>query len=421
MEVLIIVVLSLLNGVFSMSEIALVSARKFKLENAAKRGNKGAKKALELAESPNKFLSTVQIGITLIGLLTGIYSGKNITSDVKAWLLNIPALAPYAEGLSVTCVLIFITFLSLVLGELLPKRIGMSFPETVASAVARPMHYVSLITAPFVWLLTHTSDLLLRLMGIRSETDSIVTEEEIKSIVQESADSGQIDEIEQDIVERVFALGDRQVDALMTHRSDIVWLDVADSLEDIRDRVRKERYSVYPVCDGDLDNFKGVVYINDLFIHSGPDFKLIDKLKQPLFVPDTSTAYQLLESFRKSRQHYAVLIDEYGTLQGVITLDDIVDALVGDVSAEHHDEYQITEVDPNTWRVDGQYAMHEFLQYLEIEHYDHSNNDFNTIGGLFIHELNRLPKQGDKVTLGDFTLTVLKMDGHRVDEIEVKK
>src|SRR5215204_4434913 len=249
MEILIIVFLILLNGIFSMSEIALVSARKFKLESAAIKGNKNAKKALELSGNPNTFLSTVQIGITLIGILTGIYSGEKITEDVKSTIVTIPFLTEYAHSVSVALVLIVLTFFSIVFGELIPKRIGLMFPESIAMLVARPMTLVSKITKPFIWLLTKTNDLFLSIFGLKNRKEGIVSEEEIKAMVQESAEGGGIQEIEQDIVHRVFALGDRKVSELMTHRSDLVYFDINDNLDTIKKKAESEAHSVYPVVD----------------------------------------------------------------------------------------------------------------------------------------------------------------------------
>jgi putative hemolysin len=262
MEIVIILILVLLNGVFSMSEMSLVSSRKFKLENAKKRGSKGAKTALDLSENPTKFFSTVQIGITLIGILLGVYSGENLTNDVSLFLSKFEALAPYAHDISVGVIVLFITFLSIVFGELLPKRLGMTFPEPIAIALAQPMKILSVITSPFVWLLTSTNDIMLSLMGIKKTTDSKVSEEEIKSIIKESAEGGEIQDIEQSIVERVFELGDRKVNSLFTHRSEMVYFTTDDTWEQIREKINTEKHSAYPVCkNNDLDNVIGIVLL----------------------------------------------------------------------------------------------------------------------------------------------------------------
>ncbi len=316
MEILIILFLILLNGIFSMSEIALISARKNRLEMAAKKGNKNAKAALDLANSPNKFLSTVQIVITLIGILTGIYSGDKITTDVQNFVASFEALSPYANSIAVGIVVVTLTFFSLVLGELLPKRIGLNFPETIAKGVAYPMKFVSIITMPFIWLLTTSTDFLLKIFQIKPTADGKVTEEEIKAIIKEGTEVGEVQEIEQDIVERVFHIGDRKVNSLMTHRSDIVYLSLEDSKEEIKAKVIDELHSVYPVCEDNLDNVIGLVLLKYLFVsfESG-DFYLKTITKEPVYLIEQTSAYKALENFKTSKLHYAFVVDEHAIFQ----------------------------------------------------------------------------------------------------------
>jgi putative hemolysin len=265
LEIVIIFLLILLNGIFSMSEIALISARKNRLETAAKKGNTSAKTALDLANSPNKFLSTVQIGITLIGILTGIYSGDKITTDVETFFASYTLTSPYAHSIAVGVVVVVLTFFSLVLGELLPKRIGLNHPEAIAKAVAVPMKMISIVTAPFIWLLTVSTDGILKLLNIKPTADGKVTEEEIKAIIKEGTEVGEVQEIEQDIVERVFHIGDRKVNSLMTHRKSIVYLALDESYEELKTKILNELHSVYPVCSENLDEVIGVVLLKDLF------------------------------------------------------------------------------------------------------------------------------------------------------------
>lgn len=420
MEILIILILTLLNGLFAMSEIAVVSSRKFRLDELSRKGSKGAKKALELSESPNKFLSTVQIGITLIGILLGIYSGENLTNDFRAQIEKISYLQPYAHNIAVISVLLFITYLSIVLGELFPKRIGLTFPETISSVMAIPMHFLSKLTAPFVWLLTKTNDLLLRLFGINAQSDGIITEEEIKSMINESTESGEILAIEQDIVERVFALGDLKVGALMTHRSDLVWLDVHDQPAQIRARVEHEIHGAYPVSDDELDNVIGVVLLKSLFKHlDDPGFQLKDHIITPVYSPETTSAYKLLDDFRKNRIHYSIVLDEFGSVQGMITMDDILDALVGDVSAIDEKEYSIQETAPGNWIADGQFPIHEFMNYFELQEKDFEETDFATLAGFAISCLNAIPKAGDQFSWKNFDFEVQSMTKRRVDKIKI--
>lgn len=423
MEIVIIFILVLLNGVFSMSEMSLVSSRKFKLENAKKRGSKGAKTALDLSENPTKFLSTVQIGITLIGILLGVYSGENLTNDVAQFLSKFETLVPYAHDLAVGIIVLFVTYLSIVFGELLPKRLGMTFPEPIAIALAQPMKILSVITSPFVWLLTSTNDIVLSIMGIKKTTDSKVSEEEIKSIIKESAEGGEIQDIEQSIVERVFELGDRKVNSLFTHRSEMVYFTTDDTWEQIREKINTEKHSAYPVCkNNDLDNVIGIVLLKDLFSPKTEEhFNIKDYIKTPIFLNENTYAYKVLEIFKEAKMHYGIVVDEYGTTIGIVTMDDVVDALVGDVTENDQDEYQITQRDENSWLVDGQYAIIDFIKYFELNLNEDFDTKFTTVAGLLIHMNNTLPNIGEKFRFENYELEVIDKDGQRIDKIMVTK
>lgn len=423
MELLIIIGLVLLNGIFAMSELSLVSSKKFKLESAKKRGSSGAKAALDLSENPTKFLSTVQIGITLIGVLLGVYSGENLTNDVKDILLEIPLIQPYAESLAVVAIVVFITYLSIVLGELFPKRLGMTFPEPIIIAMAKPMQILAKVTSPFVWLLTTSNDLLQHIFGIKKISESRVSEEEIKSIIKESAEGGEIQDIEQNIVERVFELGDRKVNTLYTHRTDIVFFDVNDSWEAIKEKINNEKHSAYPVCrDKNLDKVIGMVLLKDLFTRKNNDeFNIMNHAREPLFLKENMYAYNVLEVFKREKMHYGIVIDEYGTTQGIVTMDDVVDALVGDVTEMDQDEYKIIARDEKSWLVDGQYAAIDFAKYFDL-YLDEENRDtYTTVAGLIIFMSDDLPEVGDKVKVGEYTLEVVDKDGQRIDKILVTK
>jgi putative hemolysin len=421
MELLIILFLILLNGVFSMSEIALISARKNRLETAAKKGNKNAKAALDLANSPNEFLSTVQIGITLIGILTGIYSGDKITTDVQNFVATFEALSPYSNSIAVGIVVIVLTFFSLVIGELLPKRIGLNFPEGIAKAVAFPMKIVSTVTMPFIWLLTTSTDFLLKMLQIKPTADGKVTEEEIKAIIKEGTEVGEVQEIEQDIVERVFHIGDRKVNSLMTHRSDIVYLSLEDTQEEIKAKVIDELHSVYPVCEDNLDNVIGLVLLKDLFVsfESG-QFDLKAITREPVYLIEQTSAYKALENFKTSKLHYAFVVDEHAIFQGVITLNDILEALVGDASDFDEDEYKLVSNEDGTWLVDGQYSLHDFLTFFDL---DELINDYEvtTVSGFFITELGNIPTQGEKIIWNKLELEALAMDGAKIDKVLIKQ
>jgi len=404
-----------------MSEIALISARKNRLETAAKKGNKNAKAALDLANSPNEFLSTVQIGITLIGILTGIYSGDKITTDVQNFVATFQALNPYANSIAVGIVVVVLTFFSLVLGELLPKRIGLNYPEAIAKAVALPMKIVSTVTMPFIWLLTTSTDFLLKILQIKPTADGKVTEEEIKAIIKEGTEVGEVQEIEQDIVERVFHIGDRKVNSLMTHRSDIVYLSLEDSKEEIKAKVIDELHSVYPVCEDNLDNVIGLVLLKDLFVsfESGT-FDLKSITRDAVYLIEQTSAYKALENFKTSKMHYAFVVDEHAIFQGVITLNDILEALVGDASDFDEDEYKLVSNDDGTWLVDGQYSLHDFLTFFDL---DELINDYEvtTVSGFFITELGNIPNQGDKIIWNKLDLEALVMDGAKIDKVLIKQ
>lgn len=405
-----------------MAEIALVSSRKFKLELYLKKGKKNAQKALDLQANPTKFLSTVQIGITLIGILLGMFSGEGLTRDAKAIFDTVPFLAPYAQYLASGLVVLVITFLSILFGELLPKRIGLTSPELIATAVSTLMQWIAKATSPFVWLLTRSNDIILKILRIKPNLESKVSEEEIKSIIQESTQGGEIQEIEQNIVERVFDLGDLTVESLMTHHSDVVWFELNESLSQIKDKAREELHSAYPVCEGNLNQVRGVVLLKELsVVENGRNFKITDHIRKPIFVPETAPAYSLLAEFKKAKIHYAVVVDEYGGTVGFLTMDDILDALVGDVSEEAHDEYGIQERDETTWFADAQFSYFEFLRYFDIDYDREQKNTFQTIGGLVIHTLNTVPRAGDKIVFEGLEIEVVDMDNQRIDKLLISK
>ncbi len=420
MEILIILFLILLNGIFSMSEIALISARKNRLESAAKKGNQSAQAALDLSNSPNKFLSTIQIGITLIGILTGIFSGAKITDDVQLFITGFDILKPYANSIAVGIVVVVLTFFSLVLGELLPKRIGLNHPEAIAKAVAIPMKMISIATAPFIWLLTISTEFLLKILMIKPSADGKVTEEEIKAIIKEGTEGGEVQEIEQDIVERVFHIGDRKVNSLMTHRQSVVFLPLASNREQVKEFMLKELHSVYPVYGENYDDIVGVVNLKNIFSNIDNEaFNLEKILTDAPFIMEQTSAYKALENFKKSGVHYAFVSDEYGIFQGIITLNDILEALVGDASDFNNDDYQLIEREDGTWLVDGHYSLHDFLTYFEL---DELTNDYEvtTVSGLIMTELSRIPKQGEKLIWQKYELEVIDMDGVRIDKVMVK-
>ncbi len=420
MEIFIIIGLILLNGLLSMSEIALVSARKTRLDMEAKKGNKSAQTALNLANEPDRFLSTIQIGITLIGILTGLYSGDAFASDLAEVVSLVPGLEPYALGLSKAAIVIVVTYLTLIMGELVPKRIGMGYSERVSMVVAKPMNLLSKLASPFVWLLSKSTALVIKIAGIKNGEATKVTEEEIKAVVKEGFAGGEVQEVEQDIVERVFNLGDRNVGSIMTHRSDLVWLDLTDSNEQIREKVQENLFNIYPVASEEFDNFKGVVYLKDLFGRiDEPDFSLEQVVRPPQYLPENQSVYNALEQFKQARVKYGIVTDEFGCIQGIVTLKDIMEGLIGQVP-EAGEEAEITERSDGTWLVDGQYSFYDFLEYFNLEDL-YAEHDYNTLSGLILEILERVPKTGETLTWLNFQFEIVDMDGARIDKVLVKK
>lgn len=420
MELLIVIGLILLNGLFSMSEIALVSARKARLEMEARKGKKSAQKALELANNPDKFLSTIQIGITLIGIITGLFSGEAFAQDLAEILSEISWLQPYALTTSKLVIVIIVTYLTLVFGELVPKRVGMGLAEKVAVLTAKPMNILSRITSPFVWILTKSTALIIRLWGLDKIEENKVTEEEIKAIVKEGFDGGEVQEVEQDIVERVFSLGDRDVGSIMTHRSELVWMDIRDTPEQIRDKVKENLYNIYPVASDKFDNIVGVVYLKDLFACiDSPDFTLSQVLRPAQFVPENQSVYNALEQFKTARVNYGLVADEFGGIQGIVTLKDILEALIGQV-LDADEELEIKERSDGTWLVDGQYSFYNFLEYFDMEDL-YAEHDYNTLSGLILEQLERVPTTGDKLIWTHFEFEIIDMDKARIDKVLVRK
>jgi len=421
MEALIIVALILLNGWFSLSEMSLVSMKRSRLEGDAKRGDKKALQAIKLSSVPDKFLSTVQIGITTIGILTGIFSGSDVAIWLSRLIARIPDLKSSSYSIAVFIIVLFVTYLTLIFGELLPKRIAMNNPEKVARFVAAPMNVLSKIGSPFVWLLSVSTHGFMKLFGINETSSSRVTGEEIKAIIQEGTEEGEIQEVEHDIVERVFNLGDRDVNSLMTHRNDLVWLDVEEPLDEIRKAIESTVHNVYPVASEQLDEIVGVVFLKDFFANFGsPDFNLRNYLKPAQFVPETMNGYNVLELFRKSQQFYAIVTDEFGSVQGIVTINDLMEALVGNmVEPDEHDE-QIIEREDGTWLVDGQYSFYDFLAYFDMEDL-YQEHDFNTLSGLILDILEHIPSTAEKLRWKNFEMEIVDMDAARIDKVLVKR
>jgi putative hemolysin len=420
MEIIILLVLIFINGLFVMSEIALVSARKARLESQAEKGDLRARRALDLANSPEKFLSAAQIGITLIAILTGVYSGERFSRDLKPYIEQIGFLKPYAGTVATTIIVIIVTFLSIIFGELIPKQIGLLRAEKIAKLVSGPMNAFASFTHPIVWSLNKISNLFFHIFNIKKMKDDAVTEEEIKTMITEGTEAGTIDEAEQAIINRVFHLGDRNITSLMTHRSDIIWFNLHDSEEKIKEKITSEPHSVYPICDGHIDEIKGVVSIKDLYV--SPDNVLFKDFMRPaLFVPDNNSPFQVMEKFRQSKIHSCFIVDEYGSILGLVTLNDILEAIIGEIPQPDMEDYEINEREDGSFLVDAQIPFYDFLTKFEkADWMNEGEQDFDTLAGFILHRLERIPKTGDKLEWKGFKIEIIDMDGHRIDKVLVK-
>ena len=404
-----------------MSEIALISARKSSLKSEASKGSKSARKALGLQDNPDRLLSSVQIGITLIGLLTGLFSGNKIATLLAQVLADAGLEYRLASGLAQTLIIIVVTFLSIVLGELVPKRIGMNSAERVAMVMAGPMSFISKLAKPVVWLLSKSTSLIICLLGVK-EQESKVTEEEIKSIIQEGTDVGEVLPVEQDIVGRVFTLGDLTVSSIMTLRSDIVWLERSMTEAEVRECIERNLYEEYPVVDNDLDHVVGILRLKDFVVNSGkPHFSLEKMLTRPTYFHENMSVYKTLEEMKSQKVSRALVCDEFGSCCGIITHKDILEALIGDMHDDIEDTPDIVErAGGGGWLVGGQCMMYEFLDHFGLDE-AMQDYEFTTVAGLILHTLERMPTVGECVRWGEFTFEVVDMDGPRIDKVIVKK
>ena len=424
LEIALVILLILANGVFAMSETAFVSARKVRLQQWANEGNAKAAAALEFVNSPNRLLSTVQLGITLIGILAGAFGGATIAGALAEKIHAIPWLAPYSDAIALALVVIVITYLSLVIGELVPKRIALNNPERIAMFMVRTMQVLSAISSPFIRLLSLSTEGILRLIGLRPSSEPPITEEEINVLIEEGTQIGTFEAAEQDMIERIFRLGDRRVSALMTHRPDIIWLDINDPLLDITQTIRESIYSRFPVCDGSLDNVLGMLHVKDLLLQYmvGQPLDLKAALQTPLYVIDNTSTLKVLELFKQTGQQAALVIQEYGDIEGLITLNDILEAIVGDISSNDDlDHPQAVQREDGSWLLDGMLPIDELKDILHVRALpEESSGDYETLAGFVLTELGRIPAPADHFEWDRFRFEVMDMDGRRIDKVLVQ-
>ena len=416
-EILIVLAIILVNAVFVLSEMSVASSRKVRLQERVNDGDKRAATALKLIEHPNLFLATVQIGITLVGVFLGAVGGARLSGPLSGLLLGVPALAPYADALALTTVVIAITFVSIVLGELVPKRIALHNPERLASLLAGPMLLVSTLFKPFVWLLGRITDLILKLMGVEPGNEPPVTEEEIQLLIDQGTQAGVFEEAEHDMVEGVFSLADQRVYSLMTPRPDVVWLDIGDSIEEIREKLAQSNFSRFPVRQGSLDAIVGIVKARDLLVQSLNNEPIVLKnlLRPAFFVPETMFASRALELFKEKGTDMLLVIDEFGALQGLLTINDILEEIVGEMEIE---EPQATQRPDGSWLLDGMLEVDEFKEIFDLPLLPHED-EYETLSGFVMMSLGRVPQPTDRFEWHGLKFEVMDMDGRRVDKVLV--
>lgn len=425
MDLLLLLLLILLNGVLAMSEIALVSSRRARLQRLADDGSPGAHSALVLHGDPANFLSTVQVGITLVGILSGAIGEAALADPLQAWLSGFAWLAPYARGIALTVVVGGLTYFSVVVGELVPKRLGLLAPEGIASLIARPMNALSRLARPVVWLLSSTSTLLVRVLGARAKDEPPVTDDEIIVLMGQGARAGVFHESEQGIVSNVLRLDDQRVAAIMTHRSEISCIDLADSDEEVRRALALTPHGRNVVCRDGLDHVVGILRTADVLRQAleGTPLNLQDVLRPPLYVPETVSTSQLLEAFRKGKEQLALVVDEYGQVEGLVTLSDVLTAIVGDLPSVDSGEADAVQRDDGSWLLDGSASLERVKAVLAIEDElpGEDAHNFHTLGGLVMHLLGRIPTAGAHADCLGWRLEVVDMDGHRVDKVLVAR
>ncbi len=416
-EIIIVLLLLVLNGVFVMSEMAVVSSRKARLQQQANEGNKRAERALQLMQEPTTFLSTVQIGITLIGILLGAVSGSALATPLADAFGAIPLTEGSAHALAFGLIVVVITVLTVLIGELVPKRIALHDPERIAASLSGPMSFLSSVFKPLVWLFSRGTDLVLNLFQIRPSDEPPVTEEEIQLLIDQGTEAGVIQESEQDMVEGVFSLSDSRVYSLMTPRTEIIWLDIKDSADDIRKKIVESPYSRFPVCQNSLDTILGIVKARDLLAPpglSGEGFRLKDRLRPAFYVPETMYASRALEVFKEKHAELMLVIDEFGSLQGLLTLDDIIEEIVGDIEVEP----QATQRQDGSWLLDGLLPVDDFKEIFKVDKLPHES-EYESLSGFVMLTLGRVPQAADHFEWNGLRFEVMDMDGRRVDKVLV--
>ena len=422
-ELVLVFVLILLNGVFVMSEMAIVSARKVRLQQLANQGDRRAMVALGLSMTPDRFLPTVQVGITLMAILSGA-RGESAVSRLLAPQLERVLPRQYSEPIASILAIAIITYLTIVIAELVPKQIALNSPEKIASFFAKPIDFLARVSTPLIFLLSRSTNFVVKLLGIKRSNQPEVTEEEIKVMIEQGTETGMFEESEQDMVQGVLSLGDLKIGALMTPRPDITWIDINDRIAITRDKIIDSDYSRLPVCEGELDRVLGVIHVADLLSQTlkGEEINLTASLSQPLFIPESTRGLKVLEQFKKFGTHIAMVVDEYGVIQGLVTMHDLFEEIFGDITDfnEVPEEPQIIQREDGSWLLDGMLSIEELLEQFDIPEHAIDRGNYHTLGGFAIMQLGKIPISGEYFEWRQLRFEIIDMDGKRVDKVLVK-
>ncbi|MDD2643789.1 MAG: hemolysin family protein [Methanobacteriaceae archaeon] len=426
LEILFIAILILLNGYLSMAEIAIVSSKKITLQKYEQDGNKTAKIILDFLEDPNEFLSAIQIGITLIGILTGALGGATLAEPLAAFL---NPYIPYATQLSFVIVVVITTYFSLLIGEIVPKRIALNDPEKSAMKSAKTMHYMTTICKPLVKAISGSTNFLLRLIGSKPTEDDVVTQDEVKLLIAEGIEDGTIEKEEESIIKRVFRLDAQKVDMIMTPRNEIIWIDLEDDLDEIQERIIDSKRSIFPIAEGELDDFLGVIQAKDVLssIFKKDKMELRRNIKEPLVIPDQLPSMELLKQFKQNKEyvHMSLVVDEFGTLEGLITLNDLLEGIVGDIPGiDENNDPKATKRKDGSYLIDGRYPIDTFAEIYDLEDDDFPSEEddyYTTLAGFILSFTGKIPEPGDIFHWEDFTFKILAIDGHHIDKVLVMR
>ncbi|WP_066189535.1 MULTISPECIES: hemolysin family protein [Gracilibacillus] len=428
LSIVILLILIIANGVFAMTEIGVVTSRKIRLEQKVKEGNKKAETALYLANNSSELLSTIQIGITLIGIISGAFGGAAIAGDLNVYVREIPWLAPWSLQISMVLVVTLTTFLTLVIGELTPKQVGLTNPEKVAMAVARPMYFFSKVAKPLIWILDKSTVLVLKMLGVKTNEEPDVTEEEIQQMVEQGVHSGHIEEIEHEMVDQIFYLGDQRISDILTPRTQLTWIDIESSFEENMELISKSEHSRFPVGKGSLDQFLGMIHTKRVFakLQANESFTIPDCIEPALVLPEHVKVFKALETMREAGSHQAVVVDEYGGVEGFVTLNDFIQVIVGEIQSDgHRAKATITQRDENSWLADGQVPFDTFLRYFDLEDEVDieilKDTSFQTLGGFLTSEIGSIPKEGDYIYLEGWKLEIVDMDQVLIDKLMITR